>query len=67
MGRGYISNGCVRCGRRQGQHYEIHARYDEQVACSFPLQISEEWRSVIQAQYDGTEWWSVYPPGVLVE
>jgi competence protein CoiA len=62
----YMSNGCAKCDRLYGQYFEIHARYDEEVLCMFPLQISEEWKNAIDAQRDGVERWSVYPPGTLM-
>jgi competence protein CoiA len=65
MEGGYVSNGCVKCDRLYGRHFEIHARYDEEIICSFSLLISEGWRSAIEGQHDSIKRWSVYPPGTL--
>jgi len=59
--RSYLSNGCVHCDSLIGRHFEIHARYDEETVCVFPIRISERWRQAIQGKgYEGG--WGVYPP-----
>jgi competence protein CoiA len=59
--RAYLSNGCIRCDGLIGQFFEIHARYDEETICVFPIRISERWRAAIIK--DGHEvGWAVYAP-----
>lgn len=51
-GRSYMSNGCRHCDAIFGQHYEIHARYDETVAAAFEFAPSPRWRKFLEAQPD---------------
>jgi competence protein CoiA len=48
-GRSYISNGCFHCDALFGDHYEIHARYDEEVAAVFEGVPSKDWREMARA------------------
>jgi competence protein CoiA len=47
--RYYTSNGCYHCDALYGQHYEIHARYDEKDAVSFESAAANKWRAMIEA------------------
>ena len=58
--RSYVSNGCVRCDRLFGEHFEIDARFDEDTICVFPIRISQQWQHAIESHYDYQKAWSVY-------
>lgn len=48
-GRSYVSNGCYHCDALYGQHYEIHARYDQTVAAVFEPAETQDWERMAQA------------------
>lgn len=54
-GRSYISNGCFHCDALYGQHYEIHARYNEVIAAVFQGMPSEDWKAMAQALEDSED------------
>ncbi|MEP9373853.1 competence protein CoiA family protein [Mesorhizobium sp. KR1-2] len=45
-GAAYLSNGCVKCDRLYGEHFEIFARYNERVACVIPIRATDAWRDL---------------------
>jgi Competence protein CoiA-like family len=59
--RFYMSNGCSRCDRIFGEHFEIHVRYDEKTLVTFPIRISERWQQAIGGHDAYEERWGVYP------
>jgi hypothetical protein len=61
QGRFYMSNGCWRCDRISGEHFEVHARADEKTLVTFPIRISEEWRHAIEGHDAFEKTWGVYP------
>ena len=58
--RSYMSNGCAHCGALIGEFYEIYARDDEYVVCSFPITLSERWREAIEGDDRHKLGWGVY-------
>lgn len=44
----YVSNGCCHCDALQGQHYEIHTRYDEAEVSEIRVPSSGGWRDLLQ-------------------
>jgi hypothetical protein len=60
QGRSYMSNGCSRCDRIFGEHFEIHARDDEKTLVTFPIRISEQWRLAIEGHDAYEKTWAVY-------
>lgn len=55
-GGAYLSNGCVSCDRLFGDQFEIHARYDEEVASTFPLRVTPEWQALVERGSEDDEW-----------
>ena len=60
QGRSYVSNGCPRCDRLFGDHYEIHSRDGEKTLAVFPIQISVQWRRAIEDHSAYEKTWGVY-------
>jgi len=48
IGSSYVSNGCFHCDALQGQHYEIHARYEEATMSEFHVASSEGWDKMLK-------------------
>jgi len=63
--RQYMSNGCYRCDSIVGEHYEIDARYTEQIVSSFPIQITPDWKQAIEEKMEDHLEWAVYSPSDL--
>jgi len=58
--RSYVSNGCVRCDRIFGEHFEYEAKVNQEVLCSVPIQVSSDWRDAIVGADGYEDSWSVY-------
>ncbi|TCU15104.1 competence protein CoiA [Rhizobium sullae] len=62
--RSYTSNGCFRCDSLIGEHFEIHARYSEDVMSLFPIHIDASWKLAIENLRHHEDGWSVYPSAI---
>jgi hypothetical protein len=61
--RAYVSNGCVRCDRLQGEFFDHEVHDVEGPLCRFTVTLSEQWRHAIINHHEGSEpGWGVYSP-----
>jgi hypothetical protein len=59
----YVSNGCVRCDRLQGEFFDHEVCDVEEPLCHFTVTLSEKWRHAILNHHEGAEpGWGVYSP-----
>lgn len=65
MEASYLSNGCVKCDRIFGQHFEIAERYNEQVICEMPILASGRWRDIFTRGQEDLWGWGVFRPEEL--
>lgn len=66
MEASYLSNGCVRCDRIFGQHFEAAERYNEQTVREVPILASQRWRDMLTRGQDDDLWgWAAFRTGEL--
>lgn len=65
MEESYLSNGCVKCDRIFGRHFEIVERYNEQVICEKPILASGRWREMFICGQEDLSGWGVFGPEEL--